>query len=423
LDELRKWASISAGSADDSELDSLLKELVKKRQALRIEFGEGLPPKFITRVGETVRLLGHTYEYWWRGRSGVDAVRWLVEGKRVPRQILTAEDFRAELKTRIATKVRVAYSRPLVEIAIDDAVGAVAAQLATNRPLDSVRFSRFQLESATEMLVSQLDPNYTYKAQILTAGVGSGKTFAFLVPVVVSALIARRAPPGRPQRQLLVYPRRALARDQFEKVHDVLNTLPELHVYFDDRSQYPGTVLKGIEQTYGATSNVDVVILTLETLKRRLQHPLFVQTMVGSLSRVVLDEVHLAEGILGAQIALLMCRLRQAFDRPGHRVNWTAASATVAVPQLHAASIFGLQHTREVRVVQPDPEALALDGIAHHVFLRPSGAVSNLGLLVNATSVLLHSRRDAIGSRTTGVAAEMTRPKALGFPDSLDLFC
>jgi DEAD/DEAH box helicase len=421
LDELRGWAGITSGTTDDSELVALLDKLVEERQALRIDFGQESPPKFITRVGETVRLLGHTYEYWWRGRSGVDAVRWLVEGKKIPSQTVTAADFKTRLKAGIASKVRATYPQLVVETAIDQSVDAVATQLARGRSLTSVRFSEFQLRSSIEILSAQFDSNYTYKAQILTAGVGSGKTYAFLIPVLVSALVAHRTPPGRPHRQLLVYPRRALARDQFEKLQGVLRLLPDLHAHFDDRSQYAGSVLRGIEQSYGATSQLDVVILTLETLKRRLQHPLFVQAMTGGLDRVVLDEVHLAEGILGAQIALLMGRLRQAFNRPGHRVNWTAASATLAVPQLHAASIFGIQQPREVCVIQPDPDDLALDGIAHHVFIRPSGPVSTLGLLVNATSILLHTRRDEIGSRPGGPNADKTRPKAIGFADSLDM--
>ena len=45
---------------------------------------ENRPAKHITRVAEIVRILGHTYEYWHKGRPSVSATRWLIEDKQVP---------------------------------------------------------------------------------------------------------------------------------------------------------------------------------------------------------------------------------------------------------------------------------------------------------------------------------------------------
>ncbi len=49
--------------------------------------------KYLTRVAELVRTVGHTYEYWSKGRPAVSATRWLVEDKKVPNLVIPAEVF------------------------------------------------------------------------------------------------------------------------------------------------------------------------------------------------------------------------------------------------------------------------------------------------------------------------------------------
>src|SRR5438552_6528449 len=59
--------------------------LVRNRQAMKVPGGSGLSGvRYLSRVAELVRLLGHTPEYWHRGRPAVEAVRWLIEDKRIP---------------------------------------------------------------------------------------------------------------------------------------------------------------------------------------------------------------------------------------------------------------------------------------------------------------------------------------------------
>lgn len=424
LDELRQRAGIQPGSPEDSELSDLLAYLLGQRQALSIQRPNGAEPRFITRVAETVRLLGHTYEYWWRGRSGVDAVRWLIECKPVPGRTVTVGDFETRLNLGVGGHLKTAIDSKIVSAAVSVVVPAVASFLSPDGKSEHGRFSEFQLRSTIEMLRAQYDPNYPTPAQILTAGVGAGKTAAFLVPVLVSALAARSGPSPRPRTHLLVYPRLALARDQSQRLKELRKKLPSsISIHFDHASEYPGSVLKGIEAAYGmGAPQHDVILITLETLKRRLQHPRFVERIRGGLvQRVVLDEIHLAEGVQGAHVALLMSRLKALVASPGQRVLWTASSATVAVPQDHASRIFGLR-PREIQVIRPEPDEAAVDGLAHHIFLRPSGVISNLGLLVNATSLLVHARRDRIGDgRPTKKTSGDMRPKTIGFADSLDL--
>lgn len=422
--ELKVALEISSGSSDEGNLAELLAFLLKGRQAMRVDYGQERPPRYVSRVAETVRLLGHTYEYWWRGRPGVDAVRWLVEPKRVPRRDIPVDEFATRLEAAVVTNVSNGAERSVLAPAISAALQAVGAGVAPDHHWQSARFSNFQLQSGKEMLKSAFDPRYRPQTQILTAGVGSGKTAAFLIPTIVSALVAKTGKNVPSRTHLLVYPRQALARDQAQTVRTALDRIPghPLRMWYDAKPEYDKqklSVLQGVERIYGdPQSPPTIIVLTLETLKRRIQRREFVGMLArSSVVRVVIDEVHLAEGVQGAHVALLMSRLKQLLS--GKRLLWTAASATVAVPQYHASRIFNVQ-PREVTVIRPEEDNLQIDGIAHHVFLRPSGAVSNLGVLVNATSLLVHSRRDQLGTRPVGPLADRLRPKTIGFADSLD---
>lgn len=427
LDQIRKWLGVAPGSAEDLDLQALLERLRSSRQLMRIEYGRESPPKYITRVAETIRILGHTYEYWHRGRPGVDAVRWIVEAKRVPARTIGPAEFSSRATESFVARVPKPPLAEAIRQSMPVGVAAVAAALTSEEEWESARFSEFQLAASIGTLRSQFDPTYRRPVNVLTAGVGSGKTAAFVIPNLVAQIIASRGDLVAPPRTtLLLYPRQALARDQARRLRSVLEHLeePPLRMWYDHATEYrekfDTSVLQGVTRVYGPHNpHLDFIVLTLDTLKRRLQRPEF----VGELCRnqvvsVVLDEVHLASGIQGAHVSLLMSRLKALLGN--RRVLWTAASATVALPQVHASRIFGVQH-REVEVIRPDEGSMPAEGISHHVFIRPSGAVSTLGVLVNATSLLVHSRRDKMGIRPTGPYSDNNRPKSIGFADSLDM--
>ncbi len=410
---------------DDEEeraFDELLRYMLDKRQAMRVPAHDGLLERYLTRVAELIRILGHTPEYWHRGRPGVGAIRWLVEEKKVPARTIPVAEFLARLQTIISDSIGRGDETLNLRKASELVVKGVAKSLARG-DWEKARFSVFQFDATREMILSQFKPRYSPSVQILTAGVGSGKTVGFSLAALISAVEGILGGEESRRCHLLVYPRKALASNQFTVLSEFQRRigLPALDVHFEHASYYTGrlrkrSVKQGIDETYGRPGPPpDIIITTFETLKRRLQHPLFARKMSKYLARVVLDEVHLAEGLSGAHIAMLMSRLSSiAADR---RPCWTASSATVAAPDEHAARIFNVQ-PRDVATVFPSEDAMSTVGLVHHVFLRPSGRVSNLGLLVNATSLLTHIRRDDAGIRGTD---DRKRQKTIGFADNLDL--
>jgi ATP-dependent helicase YprA (DUF1998 family) len=74
-----------------------------------------------------------------------------------------------------------------------------------------------QSSAIDELLLSQAKP------VVVTTGTGSGKTEAFLLPVLQSALVDARSFDGKPGlTAILIYPMNALANDQRERIESYL---------------------------------------------------------------------------------------------------------------------------------------------------------------------------------------------------------
>lgn len=396
---------------------NIVNYLLKKKQIMRVRTPGG-EDRYITRVAEIVRLLGHNYEYWYRGRQSIDSIRWLIEDKKIPARNIAVEDFIKELLEMVRSEIANDNSTFNLRKAVEMVIEGVARYL---EPKDwkKANFSEFQFHATREMILSQFKTDYEFKAQILTAGVGSGKTIGFSIGMLVSAVEGILSGEKDRRCHLFLYPRKALAQDQYNKLKDVVKNigLQQLRVHLEHYSYYSSeklTVKRGIPEVYGGPNPPpSLIVTTLETLNRRLQHPLVIEKISRYLKRVVLDEIHLVEGIPGCHVVRLLDRLRQACSST--ELLWTGSSATVASPDLHAATVFGLDR-EAVRVIEPNIENLTTVGLVHHLFMRPTGRLSFLGSLVNSTSILIHNRRDGIWNRTRG-----KYPKTIGFADSLDL--
>ena len=178
---------------------------------MRIPSFEGDPEKFISRVGETVRMLGHTYEYWMKGRPAINAARWLVEEKRVPSRTLPPSTFIDCLTAELASLPSVAGQAPNLDTAISAVVTKVSKRVAGGR---EPRFSEFQYQATRTFLVSQFSKSVgAHRASIITAGVGLGKTLGFALGALIAALEGALGGDRVHRTYLLIYPRRALAMD------------------------------------------------------------------------------------------------------------------------------------------------------------------------------------------------------------------
>jgi superfamily II DNA/RNA helicase/very-short-patch-repair endonuclease len=161
---------------------------------------------------------------------------------------------------------------------------------------------------------------------VLTTGTGSGKSLAYMVPIVDFVL---RHGSGRGIRAIVVYPMNALANSQQGELRKFL-----CHGYPDGRG--PVT----FERYTGQESNADReriiaqppdILLTnyvmLELILTRPQERPLIQSAQG-LQFLVLDELHTYRGRQGADVALLIRRVRDVLSAP--RMQCVGTSATLA---------------------------------------------------------------------------------------------
>lgn len=406
-------AHLGGGPEAAARVASLVELLKERGQLIEIARPDG--PLYVTRTAETVRLLGHGYEYWRNGRTGIEAVRWLVEDKRVPRREVPAREA-IDAITRNLNEAGLTRARPNLARAVAIAVEAVARAIARQGDWENARFSRFQIDAAVSILRGATRGSRPH--QLLVADVGSGKTAAFQIGALADAIDAVYS--GERRIQLLLYPRTALSQNQYDNIHTAAEAVvlaggPRIIAHYEHSSHYRSigeSVAQGVRRVFQGASTPHIVVTTLETLKRRLHRPEFVQALRSSLRRIVLDEIHLVEGTSGTNVVRLLERVRATTQ---HEVLWTGVSATVATPELHGSTVFGV-HPSTIDVVLPRTEDLEEVGLVHHVFLKPNGTLSTLGTLVNTTSVLVHSRRQRLGDRPPRNRLQ----KTVAFADNLD---
>ncbi len=399
-------------------LDELLDWLEDNRQLIHIQ--EDGTEKFLTRVGETIRILGFNYEYWPRCNVGVDTVRWLVDDKKIPEYDIKAQSFIDDVKTELESVLGDAYTYSNLPSSIDEVVKGASREIA-GRDWKKATFSNFQLKSTKEILKTRYLDGYEVKTNVLTAGVGSGKTYGFSIPTLISAIDSiKRGEEGR-RTHLFLYPRKALAKDQYKTISDLLSYIDneQIDAHLEHSSFYNEryeSVKEGIRETYKPDFKdippPTIIVTTLETLKRRLYNPWFLEKVSDRLKMVILDEIHLVLGLSGGLSGGLLKRLKRISQED---LNWIGSSATIAEPARHTAKIFGLDSS-EAQAIRPEKENLRRAGIEHHVFTRPMPLTSDIGTLINTTSLLVHSRRDRLPTRR-----EEPSSKSLAFADSLDI--
>lgn len=185
---------------------------------------------------------------------------------------------------------------------------------------------------------------------VVATGTGSGKTESFLLPILDSLVREReKGALGPGVRALLLYPMNALANDQIKRLRQVLAVCPDITFgrYTGDTEEDP----KWARETFGQL-NIGEPILPNELLSRQemratpphllltnyamleylLLRPrdmdLFASGEDSNWRFLVVDEAHVYDGSQGAEIAMLLRRVRDrvAADRS---IQCIATSATV----------------------------------------------------------------------------------------------
>ncbi|TBH10155.1 DEAD/DEAH box helicase [Rhizobium leguminosarum] len=202
---------------------------------------------------------------------------------------------------------------------LDEGTGKVFRFGAT--PL---RFHRHQAEALAKAKQG--------KSYVVTTGTGSGKSLCFFVPVVDAIIRARRA--GKPRRTsaIIVYPMNALANSQMKEIDKFIagsalpdNLRPLVKRYTGQESR---------EERERIAANPPDILLTNYMMAELLltrQDDLDSQVIANAsgLEFIILDELHTYRGRQGADVAVLVRRLRDRCS-PDKEPICIGTSATMA---------------------------------------------------------------------------------------------
>ena len=147
---------------------------------------------------------------------------------------------------------------------------------------------------------------------VVTTGTGSGKSLCFFIPIVNRVLTARRTRGQRRTRAIIVYPMNALANSQVEELGKFINQVSgERPITF---ARYTGQEDRN-ERRRIANAPPDILLtnfMMLELLMTRQEE--IDRRVIGNcegLTFLVLDELHTYRGRQGADVALLVRRVRE----------------------------------------------------------------------------------------------------------------
>ena len=205
--------------------------------------------------------------------------------------------------------------------------GSTLGELASSGAIlaDTARFFgpglRLHLHQAQALAAALRGDNY-----IVSTGTGSGKSLTYLVPIFDAIL--RDDPARHSVRALIVYPMNALINSQIDALQAFRTTnWPGCPVRF---AQYTGQTREEVRQQL--LQDPPHILLTnyvmLEYMLIRPQERALVGEATRELGFLTVDELHVYRGRQGADVGMLLRRLRQRAGRPN--LQCAGTSATIA---------------------------------------------------------------------------------------------
>ena len=173
---------------------------------------------------------------------------------------------------------------------------------------------------------------------IVSTSTSSGKSLIYQIPM----LHALERDPNA--RGMYIFPTKALAQDQKRSMKDLLRFLPGLEnlvvdVFDGDTPMADRHFIRNEGRII--FTNPDMLHITV--LPQEEKWRVFLQ----NLRFVVVDELHVYNGLFGSHVAFIMRRLRRICAAVGNRrIRFVSCSATVANPEEHMRTIFDVDNIK-----------------------------------------------------------------------------
>jgi len=163
------------------------------------------------------------------------------------------------------------------------------------------------------------------KSTVIISGTGTGKTEAWLLPLLNS--LSQRDRFGC----VVVYPTKALSRDQFDRIKGLCDSV-KLTV-----GSYDGDTPQHLrEQVYRDPPNI--LLTNPDMLNLASRNPRF-KGLLRGIKFLVLDDFHIYQGIFGANVAHILWRIKRLVDA---NIVFIGSSATIANPEIFGKKLFGV---------------------------------------------------------------------------------
>ncbi|MGB9863608.1 MAG: DEAD/DEAH box helicase [Candidatus Saccharicenans sp.] len=197
------------------------------------------------------------------------------------------------------------YAETIEELVNKGKLHKLCAEVFRNKDGTSIRLFRHQQEAIEKALNS--------KHFIITSGTGSGKTLTYLIPIINK--IASDYLDSHKVIAIIIYPMNALVNSQYDALVSLANqykarTGEDLQIRF---AKYTGQ--ETLEEKTKIQTDPPHILLTnyvmAELMLVRPEEHNLVDKATSALEFLVIDEIHTYRGRQGADVGLLIRRLRQ----------------------------------------------------------------------------------------------------------------
>jgi DEAD/DEAH box helicase domain-containing protein len=175
---------------------------------------------------------------------------------------------------------------------------------------------------------------------VVATSTSSGKSLIYQLPVMHALERDSNA------RAMYIFPTKALAQDQKRSLKEMLSYMPGLEevmveTFDGDTPMRDRNMIR--DEARIIFTNPDMLHITILPQEEKWR------SFLKNLKFVVVDELHYYNGLMGSHVAFIMRRLRRICAAVGNRrVKFISCSATVANPQGHFKTIFGLDDVKLV---------------------------------------------------------------------------
>jgi len=164
---------------------------------------------------------------------------------------------------------------------------------------------------------------------IIEAPTASGKTEAFLIPVIQR--IKKEAGGSPSVYAVFVYPTKALSRDQYPKILKFAEKIGVNVAVFDGDT-------KKTEREKILEKPPQILVTNFDILHYHLWHQTRFASLLATLRVLVVDEAHVYSGIFGSNVHYIIKRLKRICS---NKIQFVAASATLEDAKEFCQKLFG----------------------------------------------------------------------------------